>query len=480
LALNRCTLSRWSKGSTLLTELLSAYWRINEAFRLSAVQPRGRLIVFMCASRHLLHIAIVAIVSGCLLLGTAAQNITFKREEAELIVDEVANDVAKHYYDPKLHGVDWNAQLREAKEKIRNATSSNLAYANIAAMLDSLNDSHTFFIPRHPFSLDYGWRMQAIGERCFVTRVRPETDAAGKLHPGDEVMAINDYKPARANITRIEYVLNTLRPQSKIAVTVRSIAGQEHQFDIAPKIFEGQLISPTLGDMRNYWEAEHRYIRPRVISLNSDVLVAKIPIFAFDEAEVDKLATAAREHKAVILDLRGNSGGREESLRMLASRFLDHEVKIADAVTRDGTKTRFAKPDHHTFSGKLIVLVDSRSASAAELFARVVQIEKRGAVMGDRTLGMVMESQMYGLASSGYAFGVSITGANLIMSDGNSLEHVGVIPDELVLPTVDDIANGRDSVLAHAAEIAGAKLSPEDAAKLFPYEWQQRYYFAGH
>ena len=100
--------------------------------------------------------------------------------------------------------------------------------------------------------------------------------------------------------------------------------------------------------------------------------------------------------------------------------------------------------------------------------------------MGDRTLGLVMEAQMYGLASAGNSFGVSITSANFVMSDGNSLEHIGVIPDELVQLTIDDIANDRDSVLAHAAEVAGAKLSPKDAATLFPYEWQQPHSFAGH
>ena len=82
------------------------------------------------------------------------------------MVEEVADSVAKHYYDPKLQGIDWDAKLREAKDKIENATSSNLAFANIAAMLDSLNDSHTFFMPRHNFNLHYGWRIQAIDERC--------------------------------------------------------------------------------------------------------------------------------------------------------------------------------------------------------------------------------------------------------------------------------------------------------------------------
>jgi C-terminal processing protease CtpA/Prc len=39
------------------------------------------------------------------------------------------------------------------------------------------------------------------------------------------------------------------------------------------------------------------------------------------------------------------------------------------------------------YPDKIIVLIDSNSASAAELFARVMQIEHRGVVMGDRSAG---------------------------------------------------------------------------------------------
>jgi C-terminal processing protease CtpA/Prc len=71
------------------------------------------------------------------------------------------------------------------------------------------------------------------------------------------------------------------------------------------------------------------------------------------------------------------------------------EVKIADWLGRNDTKPGIAKPIHNPFPGKLVVVVDARSASAAELFARIMQLEKRGVVIGDQTSGAVMEAKHY-------------------------------------------------------------------------------------
>jgi len=408
----------------------------------------------------------------------------YERGRATDMLQTIANDVKKHYYDPKLHGVDFDGRVAEAKKQIENAKSFSMAMSHIAATLDILNDSHTFFLPpQHAFRHSYGMQYQIIGNRCFVTQVRPGRDAEAKgVKPGDEILSINGFTVDRDDLWRLQYMYSALRPQVALRFALKDPSGTQRQVDVAAKIKETKRVTDLTGanDASDIWdiirqeETQEHLMRARYIEYGDQVTVLKVPEFAFSMAEVENMLSKARKHQNLVLDLRGNPGGSIETLKYLAGGMFDKPVKIADRTGRKDTKPEVAKTMHNPYLGKLVVLVDARSASAAELFARLVQLEKRGVVMGDKTSGAVMEAKHYEERSGTETvafYGASITEWDLVMADGKSLEHVGVVPDEVLLPSPQDLAAGRDPVLAHAVESLGVKIAPEEAGKAFPYEW---------
>jgi carboxyl-terminal processing protease len=406
------------------------------------------------------------------------------RERVREMFSLIAVDVKKHYYDPNFHGVDWSAVTRSTEQAIDNSASLNHAMSEIAAGLDKLDDTHTFFLPpTRPYTHDLGWQLLMVGDHCFVTQVRPQSDAASKgIKRGDEILTLNGFQPDRNNLWKMTYVFDVLRPQPGLHVMARSPGAQPRQVDVMAAMRERKkVVNLTFGSNTDIWdviregETDAHFRRARTAEIGPDVLVLKFPSFEFTEGEVGEMIGKARKHRALILDLRGNPGGSVDALKALLGEVLDHDVKIGDRVTRDGTKAMVAKSHgHNSFTGKLVVLVDNKSASAAEIFPRVTQLEKRSTILGDRTAGAVMESKHYNYklgTDTVIFFGASITDADIVMADGKSLEHTGVTPDEIILPTASDLAAGRDPVLVRAAELCGATITPEAAGALFPYEW---------
>ena len=406
------------------------------------------------------------------------------RDRAQGMLMVVSAEVTKHYYDRNFRGVKWDARVEEAKQKIGKADSLGMALSHIAGALDALNDSHTFFVPpQHGVRVDYGFQFQIVGQQCFVTRVRPKSDAETKgIKSGDQILGINGYSVNRDDLWKMQYVFSLFRPQPQLHLELQDPSGGQRTVDAVAKVHQQKQVTDLTGaefwDVVRQWEAEDNKARPRSIEFGDQLLVVKLPGFQSFQDEVGRVISKAAKHQNLIIDLRGNPGGSIETLKFWVGAMFEQEVKIADQVGRKKLPPETSKAMHTHFNGRLVVLIDSASASAAELFARVMQLEKRGIVIGDRSSGSVMEAKHYseqmGSGDGTYVFyGVSITESDLVMADGKSLEHVGVTPDEIALPTAQDLAAGRDPVLAHAAELLGVKITPQEAGKAFPYEWPQ-------
>lgn len=400
------------------------------------------------------------------------------------ILSQIKDDLKKNYYDPNFHGMDLDTRFKTADEKIKQATSLGQIFGIIAQVLVDLDDSHTVFIPPYRANrTEYGWYMQTVGDKVYVNAVKPGSDADAKgLRPGDQVISIDGAEPNRQNLWKINYAYRALRPRVGMRLVVAKPDGKQEQIDVLAKITQGKTTL-DLTDANTIWillkdaEAESRLYEHRWIESGDDLLIWKMPQFDLTQNQVDDMASKFRKKKGLILDLRGNGGGAEETLLRLIGNVFDKNITLGELKRRKETKPLLAKTrGAEAFAGKLIVLIDSNSGSSAELFARVVQLEKRGTVIGDVSAGAVMRSREHSHQFGGdfvKFFGVSITDADLVMTDGKSLERTGVTPDEIKLPSAADMAAKRDPVLSYAASLLGVKITPEKAGEIFPLQWKK-------
>lgn len=413
-----------------------------------------------------------------------AQNFdSVQRGQYKDMLNTIKAEIKKSYYDPNFQGIDLDARFKVAAEKLENATSLGQANSIVAQVLLDFNDSHTrFYPPATNVRVEYGWQMYMIGDKCFVTAVKPGSDAEKKgLKIGDEILAVNNFRPNRKEFWKMQYYYNALNLQRGMLLTIQSPDAKEpRQLEIAAKVVQKKRVidlesSVDLSDLIRESESGGEYHRFRKVG---NVMIWQMPSFGLAPQDIDSIMRdRVNLSTALILDLRGNGGGRVDALERFVGYFFDKDLKIADVKGRKESKPSLAKTQGAKgFGRKVIVLVDSRSASAAEAFARVMQLEKRGVVLGDQSSGKVMQSRGYpkqlssGMSGKIFYF-ASITNADVVMTDGKSLENFGVTPDEKIIPSASDLAAGRDPVLARALELAGVKVSPEDAGKFFPFEW---------
>lgn len=398
------------------------------------------------------------------------------RDHAYTMLRGVQQEIEQKYFDPAFKGIDLNAGAEVAKTRIAKATSIGEEFAAIAQFTAEMDDSHTFFIPPwQTASVDYGWTMGMVGDTCHVLNVKPGSDAARQgVTRGDVVKTVNGLRPARESLWRLEYLFHVLRPQPGLHVELTTPKGVARELDLAAEVKQRKKIVALTGadsgwDIARLMDErskESREQQPTIVESGKQVLIVRLPTFAIEESAINQVLHRARGHETLILDLRGNRGGPVVSLQALLGGLSRTDVAIGSLKERERVTPLLAKgAGNDAFVGRVFVLVDAESASSSELLARAMQLTDRGTVIGDRTSGAVMTSQYRPLlASHGenvISYGVFVTIADVVMSDGARLEKKGVTPDFVELPTADDLATGRDPALAHALKFAG---QPMDAA----------------
>ncbi len=188
------------------------------------------------------------------------------------------------------------------------------------------------------------------GDKAFIARVRPGTDAESKVHPGDQVLAWNTFDVTRDALWKMTYVFNAIAPQDVSRLALRDPAGATREVVVQPFRQQQKRVLDVAGHdgdsdiwqlIREDETADH-LVRQRY-SESEGAMIWKMPEFDMTDDQVDRMFAIVHKYPALILDLRGNPGGLVVTLERMLANVFDHDVKIADRIGRKELKPQMAK-----------------------------------------------------------------------------------------------------------------------------------------
>lgn len=145
--------------------------------------------------------------------------------------------------------------------------------------------------------------------------------------------------------------------------------------------------------------------------------------------------------EGLILDLRNNPGGVLQAAAGVADLFLDSGLIVYTEGRLSDTAMSFsASPDTPAGDVPLVVLINSGSASAAEIVAGALQDQRRGVIMGTDSFGKGSVQQVMPL---GNGEGLKLTTALYYTPNGRSIQAQGIEPDVEVVRGRLELAESR-------------------------------------
>ena len=400
--------------------------------------------------------------------GTVA--VDLKKELADLF-EEAWRAMQRGFYDQGMHGVDWNAMKKKYKAMAVDAEIKSEFQNVINQMLAELNASHLGIFGGTTSS-------NAIPDRTPATGyLGADLAEVADKNGGRKILKVWKAGPADKAGLRAGDVLTRvnkkrLKTHPDIDKLLAGTAGKDIQVRFRPFTEDG------LGDERKAtlkpmaarqvqamtyarWTAGNR----STVQKASKGRLAYLHLSQMNPANLAKFQRAignwvgSKRIEGLVLDVRGNGGGNihQQLMQVLMA-------KPFAWVGVRGAPKRTSQPALY-WDRPVVVLIDQRSFSDAEVFPHIFKALDRGKVVGMPTPGGVIGTNDITL-SDGTRFRVPRVGYYAL--DGTNLEGTGVKPDYLVDITPEDMRKGRDPQLAKAIAVLKDDVKTWKASKKRP------------
>lgn len=382
------------------------------------------------------------------------------RAERQQVFNEAWRVMKYRFYDPAMHGVDWNKAKAMYEPLMEHVASTEEMHDLVNMMIGELNASHTGISggmgrggdrtagnnTRHP-----GFELTADSSGFYkVTHVYRDGPADKdwiKIKTGDFILAIDD-SDLKAGDNYYKYY--THAPGTRLEFLVNDKPSKEGAWKVK--------IRPTSANAVGNWQYE-KWVADRraLVDKLSGGEIGYLHIRQMNEQSLrqfEKDILAMQTKKGLIIDQRFNPGGNidQELLQILGQRQYQY-TKFRDSV-------QVPRPNRGFF-GPMAVLENERSTSDAEVFPDGFRTLKLGKVIGVTTYGAVIGTGSYTLMDGS---AIRTPGSGLWNVNGTNLENFGVPPDIYVDNTPEDFLKGRDAQIERAVEELKKEIGAKKAA----------------
>ncbi|MFA7543114.1 MAG: S41 family peptidase [Candidatus Cloacimonadaceae bacterium] len=361
------------------------------------------------------------------------------------VFEEAWGAFGENFYDPNMHGQDWNKLYKIYSPYTDKARSISDIATIIDEMIGDVNASHTGFYPRSegeniPYKakaylgleLDY---TQPLKEGIKITRIYPNTRLASfyKIQEGDILLELEGSK-----IDAQTPIDSLLLNKTGKSISLKIQSGGELK-DIQMTAFSGREA------YNMYYSFKVKRSESLVEQLSQGKL-GYIHVPSMGESDYDKFwVDVFRDNydkQGLVLDFRGNSGGRihDKIISLLTKETYAYSTSRRYSLEKRPEPLRGIKVP-------TIVLVDERSFSDGEIFPIVYKELKLGKVVGFPSSGAVIGTWEYRLLDGSR---MRLPGSGWYKMDGTNMEGSGAMPDILVENTPNDLLQGRDKQLERA------------------------------
>ncbi len=429
-----------------------------------------------------------------------------RRQEAFTAAWSTINE---HYFDKTFSGLDWNKVRAEFQPRVKAAKTDAAFHRLLDEMLSRLGKSHlSIIVPEYFANIEsakekarakgeqmsaerraaaqagpeideeeddnifgndeserygIGVELRMIEGRIVITRVDPYSGAViAGLKPGYVIESINSVsvsdmiRQARIDgnsdaeikylfpIQLVDSFLNG-DPDTTVYLTCLDESDKPSEFTVPRLGLAGQSVSISSN-------LPEQFLRYEARSLNPDVGYIKFNAFAIPV--IEKFCASLSEFhdkKSIIVDLRGNLGGILGSMIGLSGMLSSNDLPLGTFVSRASRSPFVAQSKNKNFKGRLVILVDNLSMSAAELFTAGLQAHGRAVVVGERTGGQSLPAIWIRLATGAVML---YPIADFITPKGVSLEGKGLLPDHVVTLDRGQLLKGVDTQLEKAIAIS--------------------------